>query len=233
MVSGQMTGESEKRRPDTPQRDECGCGCDVAPIAAHFDTKVRNAGGALPPLHATTRGLLDLLGDPKGQTVLELGCGRGGLLQNVLAAGASQVTGIDLSRTSIEIAQGRLANAGLAERARFEVGDGATVGLEPHDWVVLDRVICCYPDVETLIRNSATAARRTYAFAVPNSRGLRGTWARLTFFADNLLDRVRRNPCTGYVHDLDRLEAQLVAMGLRRTAHATRGTWYLAVFARG
>ena len=31
------------------------------------------------------------------------------------------------------------------------MGDGASVRLVPHDWVVLDRVLCCYPDLDRLL----------------------------------------------------------------------------------
>jgi hypothetical protein len=40
----------------------------------------------------------------------------------------------------------------MTERAEFKVGDAAVTEVEPHDWVVLDKVICCYPHMEPCSR---------------------------------------------------------------------------------
>ena len=51
-----------------------------------------------------------------------------------------------LSSASIDAARSRFDQAQLSERAHLSAGDAARVPLEPHDWVILDRVICCYPE---------------------------------------------------------------------------------------
>ena len=83
--------------------------------------------------------------------MLELGCGRGGLLLQLVQAGAARATGVDLSPASIDAARDRFEQAQLSKRAGLSVGDAARVPLEPHDWVILDRVMCCYADVEGLL----------------------------------------------------------------------------------
>jgi hypothetical protein len=150
-----------------------------------------------------------------------------------LRGGAVRASGVELSGASIELATSRLATAGLTDRATLAVGDAANVPLEPHDWVVLDRVICCYPDAEALLANSMPAARRLYAFAVPNSRGLPGLAARASRWLDNGWNGLRGRPCATFVHDLDGLDGRLIADGFSRRVQATRGLWYVAVYERG
>lgn len=57
-----------------------------------------------------------------GGPVLELGCGTGRVALAVAEAGID-VVGVDISPRMVEVAQAKAAQRGLAERARFEVGD--------------------------------------------------------------------------------------------------------------
>jgi SAM-dependent methyltransferase len=166
-----------------PDPDERGCECPAdARIARHFDAKAseRSDDGWETGLIAVSQRLSDALMslDPTGKTVLEPGCGRGGLLLEFVQAGAVAATGVDLSPAAIDAARDRFEHSRLSERA-VSVGDAARLPLERHDWVILDRVICCYPDVQQLLANTLPAAREIYAFTVPTSRGWRGVIARL------------------------------------------------------
>ena len=165
-------------------------------------------------------------------TLLELGCGTGAMTVALLTAGAVSADGVDLSAEALATARRRADEAGVGERAHFENGDGARVQLAPHDWVVLDRVMCCYPDVEALFANAAGAARRRLAFSVPTSRGLRGLANRIVWGVEAFLTRFQHGPCPGYVHSLDRIEGRLAASGFRRVSHASTWFWYTAVWER-
>lgn len=226
----------------TPSSDAAGegpdcCASGVDPrIARHFDGKSRQrlAAGELPDLHSVSRRLLAELADggARGRTVLELGCGSGALTVSLLERGAARGHGIDLSAASVELARRRSARARLDERASFEIGDGASVRLEPHDWVVLDRVICCYRRLDLLLANSIPAARSRFAFSVPESRGLRGAINRTIARLENATNVLRGRPCPGYVHPIERIERHLVAAGFRSMRRRTAGLWHVAVFER-
>jgi SAM-dependent methyltransferase len=213
--------------------------CAAAPdprIARHFDRRTTNqlATGSLPALHDVSRHLLGELDDVAEvhPTVLELGCGSGALTVDLLTRGATRATGVDLSPASIDAARGRASDAGVGARATFEVGDAARIRLEPHDWVVLDRVICCYPDVEQLLAGSIAAAGRRYAFTVPVSDGWRGAAKRAWLRLEAATSRWRGRPCPGYVHDVRRIEAALAAAGFVPLRRARTGWWDVAVFER-
>jgi magnesium-protoporphyrin O-methyltransferase len=190
--------------------------------------------GQDPGLVAVSQRLRDALLslDPTGRTVLELGCGRGGLLLGLVQAGAARATGLDLSPASIDAARNRFERVQLSEHAHLSVGDAARVPLEPHDWVILDRVICCYADVERLLANTLPAARHIYAFTVPTSRGWRGVIARLEEWFENAWNTLRGRPCPGYVHDLDLIEERLAIAGFRLRHRDRQRLWHVAVYER-
>lgn len=229
---------TEPETPPTARADDC-CGAPARDqrIAGHFDrkTRERTAGGVLPPMVDVSIRLLEQLADDAAAqrpTLLELGCGTGAMIVALLEGGATSADGVDLSAESLATARRRADEAGVGERARFENGDAAVLDLAPHDWVVLDRVFCCYPDVEALLANASGAAVRRLAFSVPTSRGLRGLANRIFWGAEALLTRFRQGPCPGYVHSVDGIEARLAAAGFRRISHASTWFWYTAVWER-
>jgi SAM-dependent methyltransferase len=231
-----LEGEPRAASADLERSDaqpEC---CPAAStIEQHFDRKTawRLAAGEVPALVNVSERLKEALLPlgPAGKSILELGCGRGALLLQLAQAGASSVTGVDLSGASIEQARRNFGEAG-AEAVKLSVGDAARVQLEPHDWVVLDRVMCCYPDIDALLRNSIPAAGRVYAFTVPESRGWRGLLSRAEEWFENIWNSVRGCPCPGYVHDIGAIERTLQAAGFRRTFFGRVRLWHIGVFER-
>lgn len=166
-----------------------------------------------------------------GRSVLELGCGQGRMLVGLLLAGADRATGIDLDPEAIAIARDRVSEARLDSRATLFVGDGLDHEIEPHDLVVLDRVICCDPDGEQLARRALASTRWAYAMSVPESRGLRGAWNRVVYGLDGLRSRLLREERV-YLYDVPGLERAVRAAGFALHRSRRLGKWYLAVYLR-
>ena len=168
--------------------------------------------------------------------MLDLGCGTGDLALGALARGATRASGFDLGSGAIEEARSLARERGVDDRATFAVGDAAKVRLDPHDVVLLNRVLCCYPDVDALLANSLSAAGSVYAFTTPPSEGLAGFFARAETHIANAWFRVRDRKFRGfqvYVHDLEAVDRRVreagflpVIMGRRRLV------WHLAVYER-
>jgi 2-polyprenyl-3-methyl-5-hydroxy-6-metoxy-1,4-benzoquinol methylase len=146
-----------------PGWGDCRCPTDshsIDRIADYFDKRVRDQvdGDEAPPGPSpVSLGLLELLSDvgDAQPTVLDLGCGTGASSVRLMQEGARQVMGLDASPASVELARSRATSAGLNETvARFRVGDAATMTLPRHDWVLLDRVVCCYQDSHSLLTSS-------------------------------------------------------------------------------
>ena len=218
---------------DDEKRD-C-CAADPR-IARHFDDRYRDLDttGELPEMVAVSRDLLGLLSDVAEvrPTVLELGCGTGGLTVELLKGGATWADGVDLSAESLSVARRRADEAGVGDRVQFQVGDGALAQISLHDWVVLDRVICCYAHVDSLLGNAISAAGSRFIFSVPHDRGWRGLVNRTIVTVENATDRFRGRPCPGYTHSIAKIERRLADAGFGRLRTATVGLWYAAVFER-
>jgi SAM-dependent methyltransferase len=207
-------------------------------IAQNFDRQVREAtgGDVLPDPSPASLRLLEMLDDVAvvRPTLLDLGCGTAPSSVRLVENGARRVTGIDLSPVSIETAKRRAAGAGLDEtRARFSIGDAATSPLERHDWVLLDRVICCYSDAGALLANAIPATGSRIAIIVPESRGWRGVINAVTWGAENLWKSIAwRETCAGHVHDVKAIERSLEAAGFERLGERRHSLWYAAVYQR-
>jgi magnesium-protoporphyrin O-methyltransferase len=185
-----------------------------------------------------TKDLVEALGPSRiqGRTVLDLGCGTGDLALATLARGASKATGIDLGSGAIGAARALARERSVEDRSTFQVGDAATVRLERHDVVLLNRVLCCYPDVEALLANSLSAANQVFAFTAPPSAGLPGVFARVETRLANLMFRLRRKKFRGFrvhVHDLRAVDRRVREAGFRPVLEGRRRlVWHLAVYER-
>lgn len=93
-----------------------------------------------------------------GLSVLELGCGVGGLLLNFLDLGAKHAYGVDLSEKMIENAKRFAKLKNYEEITNFYVGDFNSVKkdilpINQADIVIADRVLCCSPVPLEIVQN--------------------------------------------------------------------------------
>jgi magnesium-protoporphyrin O-methyltransferase len=223
---------------DTKQDACCAPSSPTDPvIAKHFDKRIAEltAEAEFPEMVDVSAMLLNLLQEDletSAPSVIELGSGSGALAVALIKRGAARVRGIDMSPGMLAVAVRRAEAAGVADQASFGVGDGAAAELEPADWVVLDRVICCYSDMPRLVGNAAGAARSRVAFTVPLSRGWKGLLNRFMWFLENIPSFVTRNSCPTFVHDTRRIEEQLAQRGFTRLREDRLGLWYGCVWER-
>lgn len=185
-----------------------------------------------------TSDLIEALGRTRlaGRTVLDIGCGTGDLAMATLARGATRAMGIDLGAGAIEEARALARERSVEGRSTFAVGDAATLHLDRHDVVLLNRVLCCYPDIDALLDNSLSAASEVYAFTAPPSAGLAGAYSRAQFRLANAWFRIRDEKFRGFrahVHDLKAVDQRIRAAGFRPVVEGRRRlVWHLAIYER-
>lgn len=172
----------------------------------------------------------------EGRSVLDVGCGTGDLALAMLARGATTARGLDLGPGAIEAARDLAAERGLGDRAAFDVGDGSTTVLEPTDVVVLNRVVCCYPDARGLLANTLGAAGSVFALTAPVDRGPLGAFNRVLAAVWNRWYALRASKYQGFrtfIHDVDEIDATVRAAGFERRRRVRRRVvWELAVYTR-
>lgn len=128
-------------------------------------------------LPARARLLLELVEssiDLRGRRSLEGGAGAGALTVELARRGVTAAQGIDAMPVAVEYATQLAAQFGVAEHAHFRAGDFADPDLaaEPADLVILDRVVCCYPDWRGLLANATQRAEHVIALSYPPANAL-------------------------------------------------------------
>jgi magnesium-protoporphyrin O-methyltransferase len=182
-------------------------------------------------LTGSSQALVELAGDVRGASVLDVGGGVGAIELELLAAGAERATNVELSGGYEDAAAVLLSERGLAERVERRVADfvADAATIEPHDVVVMHRVICCYPDVDALVGTAAARAKRRLLVTYPQER----VWMRAGLEMMNLWLRLSRCGFRAYVHPVARIVGAAEAQGLQLERREQHGLlWESAAFAR-
>ena len=115
-------------------------------------------------LDSTSRRIVDFLKTQgvEGKTVLEVGGGIGAIQIELLKAGAARALSVELTPTYEEVAAGLLREAEVSARVERRVMDFAEAAdqVDGADVVIMNRVICCYPDMPRLAGAAADHARQ-------------------------------------------------------------------------
>jgi SAM-dependent methyltransferase len=208
------------------------CGCDefasiFDPAEADRDLQRYRRSGP----DRTTRLLLDLIRPyaGRGSTVLDVGGGIGVIDHELLRAGAGHAVLVDASPAFLAVARQLARERNALDRIELVAGDFVRLAgeIDAADVVTLDRVVCCYPDVEGLLSRSAERARVVLGLVLPRDRWI----IRLGLRVINLTFRLRRKAYRAYAHPNRRVDELVAAAGLRPVAEA--GTFYWRVVAYG
>lgn len=179
-------------------------------------------------LRGSAEDVVELAGDVRGATVLEVGGGVGAIELELLAAGAERATNVELSSTYEGVATELAAGRGMADRMEHRVGDFVEEADEipAHDVVVMHRVVCCYPDVDALVGAGATHARTRLVLTYPQERML----LRAAIAAVDVVMRMSGSTFQVYLHPFERIAA--AAAGMHLVERRRNGfVWETAVFA--
>ena len=164
----------------------------------------------------------------EGRSVLEPGGGIGAVQIELLKAGASRSTVVELSPGYERVAADLAREAGVADRLARDVGDFAADGSEPADVVVLHRVVCCYPDYERLLGAAADKARQTVVFTYPP----RNVVSRALLGLVNVWLRMRGSDFRTFAHPPGRMVDVVRRAGFEPYARRRGGLWRGIALAR-
>lgn len=183
-------------------------------------------------LDRTARTIVALVAEQGVQdaSVLEIGGGAGEIQLELLERGASSATNLELSPGYETEAAALIAEAGLTGRVQRRLLDIAETpgAVEPADIVILNRVVCCYPDVAKLLGAAADHARHHLVFSHPP----RNLASRAVVGTQNLLLGAAGRDFRTFAHPPEAMLAVLAEHGLR-PAVAHRGpVWQVAAATR-
>jgi len=183
-------------------------------------------------LDSTSRRIVDFLvaHGVKDRTVLEVGGGIGAIQIELLKAGASRTTSVELTPTYEEVAQGLLEDAGLADRVDRKLLDFAQDAgqVAPADVVIMNRVICCYPDMPRLAGAAAGHTRQVLVISYPKYTW----WTRIGLGLSNVALQLLRREFHIFVHRPDRIIATTREQGLEPVLDQGGVLWTVAALRR-
>jgi magnesium-protoporphyrin O-methyltransferase len=167
----------------------------------------------------------------QSRSLLDIGCGVGGLHLSLLEAGAGNAQGVEISEGMLAEARALAAERGLSDRVSYHTGDFVSTNdaIGMADIVILDKVVCCYPDARELIANSAQKARELYAVSYPRDSFL----ARLLFKPYSRIGELLHWPFHPYYHDADRIDSTIVECGYQEAYSDNTIIWQVKIFRRG
>jgi magnesium-protoporphyrin O-methyltransferase len=166
----------------------------------------------------------------QGSTLLDIGGGVGAIQHELLDAGAQAAVDVDASGAYLQAAQKEAQRRGVADQIQFQHGNfvDLAVQIDPADVVTLDRVLCCYPDMEQMVRLSAARAKKLYGLVYPRD----GWLARVGIAVMNLFFRAQKNPYRAFVHPSQAVEALVTGEGFQRRYYRRTLFWQVIVYAR-
>lgn len=163
----------------------------------------------------------------EGRSVLEAGGGIGAIQVELLKAGAVGVVNVELSGGYEGTAKRLLRREGLAGKVERLIGDFTETapGLVADD-VVMNRVICCYPFMESLVGTALASSRRFLAAAFPRDR----LPSRVALAMGNFYCKVTGVDFRSYIHPPEAIIETARTAGFEPVHQARDMVWNAVVF---
>jgi len=166
----------------------------------------------------------------RGKKLLDVGGGIGVVGWELADSDLAGTTLVEASPAFLDAARREAEDRNASRPMHFVQGDFALIAdnVADADVVTLNRVICCYPNAEALLRAAAAHARQLLVYTYPRDR-----WYFRAFTAlDNWMRKRKGNAFRSFVHSPKRMASVLESSGFVRDS--TRGTfvWIVDVYRR-
>ncbi len=162
--------------------------------------------------------------------MLDIGGGVGVIQHELLKAGASDAVGVDASSAYIKAVEKEAERQGHGDRISSHFADFVEVAeqIQPADIVTLDRVICCYHDLDNLLGLSTERATSVYGIVYP-----RDYWpVKAAFGFMNLYLRLTRKTFRLFVHHTAAVDALVRRSGLQQRYQTKTLIWQVVLYTR-
>ena len=162
--------------------------------------------------------------------VLDIGCGVGPIHLSLLTDGAGHATAVDLAAPMLQEARHQAKRLGVSDRAEYRVGDFVQLASElpDADAAVLDKVVCCYEDVDAIVDTSIAKTRNLLALSFPRDIWIARAIMRLVIGASTLFG----SGFHPFLHDWRRMKERIVEGGFELTQSAHTWAWQVHIYRR-
>lgn len=154
----------------------------------------------------------------KGLSLLDIGGGIGPIPLELIPKGIAKVLDIDASVGYIYVAKSESEKRGYSDIIQYQMGDfvDESSQIEPYDIVTLDKVICCYPHVDKLLKTSLSKAKKYYGVVYPQTNWV----SRFMAILINLTMKFKKNPFRTFIHSTELVDNTIQKAGFKKVYSA-------------
>ncbi|MGQ0642604.1 MAG: methyltransferase domain-containing protein [Gemmatimonadaceae bacterium] len=165
-----------------------------------------------------------------GVHVLDVGGGIGAIAHELLSAGAAYATVVEASAAYLAAAREEAERRGWKDRLDLVPGDFVSIAanVPAGDIVTLDKVVCCYPNMDDLLSAVTDHTRRALGIVYPRD----GWWVRLSMAFVNVMLSFRRGAFRVYVFPNAAIDSRIQRAGLARRFERRGFLWVVALYER-
>jgi 2-polyprenyl-3-methyl-5-hydroxy-6-metoxy-1,4-benzoquinol methylase len=172
---------------------------------------------------------IESAGKLAGKTLLEIGVGAGGVTVELLRRGVTRATGVDAVAAQLANARVLAGEFNVGDRVDFVHADFTATSQLPHaDIVIMDRVVCCYPEWQPLVSAAAAHADTVLAMTYPRDTW----WMHATARAINFSRVILRSDFRFRVHPPQAMHAMLNTLGMKTRVAGRYFGWEILLATR-
>jgi magnesium-protoporphyrin O-methyltransferase len=154
----------------------------------------------------------------------------GAIQLDLLEQGIDRAISVDASSAYLQVAKEEAERRGFQDQVEYHHGDFVNLAenLSGVDIVTLDRVVCCYNDMEALVQLSAQKAKRYYGLVFPRDTW----WMKLMEGLLNTFYQFRNRAFRIYVHPVSELDRLVKGRGFRLAFERDSVLWEVRLYER-
>lgn len=164
----------------------------------------------------------------KNVSLLDIGGGIGMIYHELMNDVINKAVHVDASSAYLKVAKEESVKRGYAEAIQFIHADFTDVekDISSADIVTLDRVICCYPYYQNLLKAAAEHAKHAVVLTYP-----RENWyLRIALGVVNFFQKLRNDPFRIFIHPVQQIENLMKEHGFSRVANKQLFIWEMALY---
>jgi magnesium-protoporphyrin O-methyltransferase len=166
----------------------------------------------------------------EGYSLLDIGCGFGAIGMELLDSGLATVENIEASSSFLESAKTESKKRNLKDKTKFTFGNFTEIAesVSIADIVTLDKVICCYDELEPLVKLSCEKTVKHYGIIYPRD----SWWAKAAIGFENLMRKIKGNTFRVFVYPSEQVDRLIKEQGLRRVFYKAMMVWQVVIYSR-
>jgi len=163
-------------------------------------------------------------------TLLDIGGGVGAIHHELLSAGAAQATCVDASEAYISKSKEEGERLGHLDSITYYSGNYVELAREAGkaDITTLDKVICCFEDMESLVQLSIQNTNKLYGLIYPVERW----WTKLVSRVANVMFGLIGNDFSVHIHSEAAIDKLIRENGFQRRYYYKNPLWQVILYGR-